>query len=704
MNTKEPPKISTSEALKGLHEALSSSSFEQFGYYLECLICLEPNKWKQLLYLKKLIPDPGSLNFNKAIGVVMGGIGYSLEQGSEHSMDQYDLLSSLVIIHLCLKSIREKLDELNVWSEPVIETIVRLASFIEDQMVKGLQILEDRITDQRYISSLNYLTTNIPTMLGGNASILSGFEEHCELLQLIYYYSKYRYGDILYGEITAFRSPYEDVDFKKLMIYASLWSLYNDLWEKAIFMSWVRKNDPRTDISIYHPSDIEEYYRYIVGNIRFQEILSEIYSIGQLNNIGPDKKLINVLASSITIPDIGELWDCVIDNKLFKEILKNYFHIIEIELLKLYHFEQITPLIYLDSGDKKISWSTYWEVRKCLQILSDVTQLAVRQKIIKNELLTPLKRILFIHKDRLAEFISNIIGLPLQEVVYTLDILTFDPKNKQIEIWDTPLIKFSEEVILFIPCIISAGSALRAAENFVAEWNDSLFSERGRYLEKDINQFLLSVNVPVRGPITFSDVDGNKIECDLIMYWEGYLVLIEAKCTKAVFRPSDMYWARSRIIEAMEQLKFRKKAILENWGSFCKAINDIELPNTPISQENIRLVVLTNDLHFTSWTLDDIVVTDEFCLKRFFGPGDIEIYYGNEPKGSLQRIRISDEPNAKELFDYLMNPPQVKLFRDLIKVEVHEIPQVKDGDPKMARCTYSLIDNLNWHSIINNID
>ncbi len=165
-------------------------------------------------------------------------------------------------------------------------------------------------------------------------------------------------------------------------------------------------------------------------------------------------------------------------------------------------------------------------------------------------------------------------------------------------------------------------------------------------------------------------------------------VLIECKCTKSIFNPFDQYRARKHIEDAIEQLNYRKNSILANWQNFYESAGKLGLPLEPINSERICMITVTNVLEFTGWWCDGVIVTDEFCVRRFFSNPEVEALQfsqnGISSQGVVGRIRKSDIPTSAEFLSYLKDPPQAKVIRDCLELVPMAIPRLSKNDPQIA--------------------
>ncbi len=293
---------------------------------------------------------------------------------------------------------------------------------------------------------------------------------------------------------------------------------------------------------------------------------------------------------------------------------------------------------------------------------------------------SPLQKIILIEAIALADFLSQNTEYDSEICATFIDLITFNPKLRYIEIWDTPLIKAGKGLLFLSPALISNGNPVRAAENFISEWNAPLFDKRGKVLEQDLFEYLLNIpKLKVQQNVKFISNESQEIECDLVIWWEKTLILIEVKCRKSIYYPYDAFQAKQQIQKAIDQLVTRKAAILNNWATFSNAACDLLLPEEVAN--DIKLIAVTNNPHFTGWHVNDVIVTDIFCLKRYFSKNEIEAFVEGEAIATVGHIRSSEKPTVKDLVSYLKNPPQVQVVRNGLKIDPLLIPVVKETDP-----------------------
>ena len=672
----------TSELFSAIKRSFESRNTKEFGQLLATLSRTEPNRWITLLHLENVIPEPKSKAFLSELQFLLEALQVSLTVEDYEPYNFRELILPLFTLHLRFASIRDRLEELQIWDEVGARVIYRVAAFLEDQFHLTNKQIERECHDRGYYDNDLLIGDTMPTIMGGvKTNKLAGYEENCENLQLILAYALFKYKKSFFGDVSNCPTPYNDAEFTKLLALASFWRRYEYIWGNFVYLGWHPIPHPdKKDVQLYVPKDRNEYLRYEIAGIRMQEMLSEMSFNGYREDFADNLDKLNIIANSIILPLAGEDWNGIIDAKTLRVSFKKAADVeyAEYELYR-HHYESLLDDIQLGSGTSAISWHAYHRAITLLRVISDAIIAATSKQLPSFDAQEPLRRIIVIKKTAVAEILSEILEIEETQSWAMVNALLFKPENKHIEIWDTPLLEIESNRVLFVPALVRMGSPSRAIENIIAQWCPDLFAKRGRILERGLERSLKMEQLQAQSS-SFCLPDGRQIECDLVVYWDGYLIFIEAKCTKAIFNAADMFRARDKIVEAVGQLNRRRKLVLENWTQFKLAFSDLALPDEPLQTERIKLIAVTNVLHFTGWVIDDVVITDEFCIQRFFGNADIEVFTrsatGTSVAGVIGHIRKSIKPTVREFIQYLENPPQVKMVRDCLETQFVWFKQV----------------------------
>jgi len=691
---------STSEIIESIKSAIKSNAPEQLGELFSLLVQAEPTRWITLLYLNRVLPQPWSVDFRSRLRIILLALTTSLKIKTFEPQNYLDLVDPLFTFNQCFCLITNDLDSMSIWTEAGSRIIFRFATFMEDQFTKSQEIIDQDIAKRGYYGVDLLLSDDFPSIFSGpNTNHLAAFEDNGENLQLILAYTLSRYKDNkqpFYSNLADCPSPYNDRDFAHLIALATIWRRYQYLWDDVVFLGWhAIQVEENKDLKLYVPRDFEEFMRFEVGSIRMQQIQTEVaqhlQSMVDIRTNDASKRV----SESINIPIKGGIWDGQIDMAALRECIEMQLGLLHAEYEVFHsHYDTFIEEVRFGSGADAVVWTSYRNAVAVLRVLGFCFEEALKKITSEGHRSDELRKAILIKKNDLVQIVAETTNLSPGDCITTIDALTYKPEFRELELWDTPLIVMDENLILFTPCVVRMGNPGRAIENVISQWNETLFTRRGKALEKSLLEFLKSEGIKSQGPVVFITEEGVGIECDLVCHWDGYLILIEVKCTKSIYSAKEMFRARKHIEDSIEQLNIRSNAIVGNWERFVLAADELGLPKTALTRDKIKMISVTNVLQFTGLMLRNVVVTDEFCFQRYFGTPDIESFMvtgGNEKKlNSVQSIRSSERISAEEFFSYLENPPQVKLMRDCLSTEPLWLPKFQEMDKTigMLRSVY----------------
>ncbi|WP_420631698.1 hypothetical protein [Candidatus Leptofilum sp.] len=353
----------TQEVLNLIDTALRNNNPQQIGEALATLSKLEPDRWITLLHINNIIPDADQRNTELAeiLPILLEGLAYAMAEPGFPLDGFTNLLYPLLTLNISFSSISKSLNSLNVWEKPVINLIARIVGFLEDQTDIALD-RSSKITGKNgYHDTRFLLSDEIDTVFNGPmTNVVAGYEEHCENLQLILAYSIYRYRTDYWGEIKINRTPYEDIEFSKLVTLASIWRRYKDLWAKTKYFGWraIKIKGMENEI-LFIPKDEEEQIRFEIGGIRAQFIFAEISSFslsaGLDQSFSDNYDILSKLANNINLPKVGKPWKIELDSQIFKKVTSNLWDKFYWEtIFQIAYFQKIIDLVQVGSRKKHI--------------------------------------------------------------------------------------------------------------------------------------------------------------------------------------------------------------------------------------------------------------------------------------------------------------------------------------------------------------
>jgi hypothetical protein len=296
----------------------------------------------------------------------------------------------------------------------------------------------------------------------------------------------------------------------------------------------------------------------------------------------------------------------------------------------------------------------------------------------------------FVSREELEGLLACALGISPKVVNAVVGALVFDPKRKNLEIWDQPLMPFGPNVAIS-PALVSSGDPARAVENIARQWNSLLLPSRGHLFEKSIAEEFARHGV---GRV----VSGRKCqgtEFDFVWIWDGHVFLIEAKCFTMVIDGGDAHHAREEMEKAFAQLDVRTAFVREHWGEFrqCMGADGI---NETCDDQKLHGVVLLNDPCFTGYRRDGYVVTDFVALKRYFGDPAVNAFAMSRSHGTVRgptvgRVRDDDGVDPVSLVNYLRRPGQVEGILDLMRYGPIALPRVSESSQGVVIFDYEMV-------------
>ena len=232
--------------------------------------------------------------------------------------------------------------------------------------------------------------------------------------------------------------------------------------------------------------------------------------------------------------------------------------------MEILHYEEMARDLKIGTEPRQVNWRQIFACTDALAILCSAYHIAVKQQIKPTDNDFSPKEVFLVREERLSAILAECTALPIQFV--RDKTLCFNVGARSLEVWDTPLIRLSNEILLVTPALVTTGDPIRTLENLASQWNGMLFTDRGPLLEREALAFLAALDdVVATGPVTISSLSRGVCKFDVVVRWEDQIFLIEAKYMKMVFGPSDLHRAKTRIDEAVDQLIVRKCVLLNEW-------------------------------------------------------------------------------------------------------------------------------------------
>lgn len=210
----------------------------------------------------------------------------------------------------------------------------------------------------------------------------------------------------------------------------------------------------------------------------------------------------------------------------------------------------------------------------------------------------------------------------------------------------------------------------------------------GKELEKRLREKLkkadgIFVNT---NKIEFLAYDGKNVEFDFIAVIDKYLLLIEMKSLLQPYDDDELYKRRKTLSEGIAQIKRRVNIVQKDWDKLKRLVN-ISLPDTPYDEDHIIKVVCTDVCNYTGLEEQDIIITDEATILKYFTNPYVTGVLNKQEEGvefiEEQTLWKNGRPTAEEFISYLRCPDTMDFIVQCIEPEWKRIP-LWDGYKKVA--------------------
>ena len=319
-----------------------------------------------------------------------------------------------------------------------------------------------------------------------------------------------------------------------------------------------------------------------------------------------------------------------------------------------------------------LGWRDWIAGKNALYCLADAMSQAATDQVPDDDLAC-MRQAVVVPEATLASIVVPCGRLTGEQTRDLLNVLCFDPKRRGLEVWDQPLIPCGDGLVFLVPSFVKTGNPARALENFVAEWGGVSFDVRGTPFEKYVvAEIRKRSSARAERGITIQWQGNQDLEFDVVVWWEGYLLLLEAKCEKAAFSPADYHRARKQVEKSNDQLVLRRQALPHVWSALRKKAPSLGLPERYVGDDRVLCVSITNIMDFTGYCRDAVVVTDDSCFFRFFGDRIVkQCVLGDDFIEDVEPIRARETPHPSELMPYLLNPVQMRRLTHNMKLKTY---------------------------------
>jgi hypothetical protein len=241
------------------------------------------------------------------------------------------------------------------------------------------------------------------------------------------------------------------------------------------------------------------------------------------------------------------------------------------------------------------------------------------------------------------------------------------------------------------------GIPIYSLEHFVAAYVIGDFSARGIPFERSVAEDLTAAGVPARADLWVQLPDGREMNYDTVAWWQGYLLLLEAKCVKTEFSGADDFNTRKAVEESIDQLVRRRDSLGDFWSALRGATPELQLPVGPPPRDRVLCISVSNSMRFNGLERDGVICTDDLCLQAYFGDARTPVYQRDGNFNAIVgyvRNRDHDRMEPTGLIGYLRSPPQVRSLAPDVKVRFRAITGLPTDEKVIAVPTYSYTGSM----------
>jgi hypothetical protein len=610
----------------------------------------------------------------------MEAIGMLLDRDLDHLETVEEIIMTLqgfIILQAYYGDIVAELKKLAFVNSPPEVQLHRLVALVESQC----RTMEEKLNKV-------YETTNVIDPIAGHVSALptkfddskvsfgGAFEALCENIELGLRFILHSRPLPARPSFQPAHGPFHDPEVEKFGTLAGIWRVVAETWANMRYRDWrwsAVQGRPRCCV----PSDPAALLREHAGAIRYQMFLQDriIRRTGVAEG-GEYLRCLEATAASVTVPGAGVPWSGAVDLELMGRLCA-------LSPIRLFVQEYVDHRHYLPLIDRvnvgSVGWREWVAGKEILYCLADVLSRAATDQVPEDDLAC-MRQVVVVPEDVISDILVSCGRLTGEQARDLLDVLRFDPNRKSLEVWDQPLIPCGAGLVFLVPAFAKTGSPARALENFVTQWGGVSFDVRGTPFEEYVlSQLFARSTARAERGIKLQRPGERDLEFDVVASWEGYVLLLEAKCEKAVFSPAEYHRAKGQIDRSIDQLILRRRALPGVWSALREKAPSLGLPEDYVGDDRVLCISITNIMDFTGYARNGVVVTDDSCLFRFFG--DRLMRFGRPLAEDAVEIRAGQEPHPSELLQYLSNPPQMRYLTGKMRLTPRVVPAITERTP-----------------------
>ena len=593
----------------------------------------------------------------------------------------------------------QRMDDCETWKLPFVEQMLNLLTFFQDQ-VRLIRQNSQKYLHDDYITGMEFAVADQPVEYYDKltSSIADSLESSLESMNEIVHYLYYKHGKNLQPQVLSdtinseLIHPYENADFQQYMYIATQRYSLRRVEEGVRYGYYTFKATGLQDNDIryfqFSLEDDDKYRARKLGILRRDYQYQQHAIVYSANQVDLDKAYECLYGQADLLIKTQTADDVLLNLSQFHPDINLFKKAEEIISPKLCLVEQLTKEYYLECQVNGADIRDFLCAYRYLSTLAEIVYTASLQLIDQNESSTYVREICLVNTSYLSSEFSRIHGYQTEYAEKLIDRFVFHEKdNRYDDIFAQPLLKISNTQVLLSQALIEQVNLDRAIERQFIRFNKNV-SEVGHKFEREfidhlirgysqgiidlqrkkIPNFELNTN-----KIEFVAFDGKDIEFDMIATLGDYIILTELKAIMSSYDLEDLEGRKKNVKAAIEQLHRRSDSLKYDWDTI-RSMVSIELPEKPIDQDHIIMIVCTDSYDYTPLREGRVFITDESTYLKYFTDPYVHIVKADKKAVdvvTVKKLWQKGYPDAEEFMRYLLDPVTIHPLSDyIIKKEI----------------------------------
>lgn len=247
-----------------------------------------------------------------------------------------------------------------------------------------------------------------------------------------------------------------------------------------------------------------------------------------------------------------------------------------------------------------------------------------------------------------------------------IDKLSF--KKDSPDIFDTPLLKFSNNQYMLLPIGVIAPNMMNIMKSILSRGKVSL-KNKGELFEKNVFNFFKELegkfNLKCTQPKRI--INKEEYQFDVLIEWESFIFIIECKNRSIPdTTPISLSNFIDKSTEYVEQIKRLESGLKEYSSQFSINIEGKEIVPIILNSLSFSLDFKINEVIFTDFSVITKFFESRYLTKKIYEKSSLVI------QEELYDQWQSDKPNAQIFLNYISKPYQVTEALDKIKYVITE--------------------------------